>query len=467
MESTPKEIHSSFEISQVEIDKIEAYASRRRTSVLVIFFDDMQGSSVLKQKLSQQLGEEAFQKLRREHDQLLTEIITREGAGEVIKSTGDGMLAVFSEPTTAVERSLDIQEAYLGHPYIRLRIGLDMGQVRIERAGGVQGDMFGRHVDWASRAESMAEGGHILVTKSVYNDASDWVSRSRVSWKDHGCYYLKKNETPIELFEPYNANLSGPMAEPRGTRTEIAGQNRRQTASTAVTTSQTEQSAQERKYPVLLPLILVGGILAGLIAIFSIFFQKQELETAETMPVSQPAVSETISIFSPRQIKTPFPIQCSSDSARQQIRLDGKEIHWIWHDKTAAFCGWMLDELPVNRFDTAFVESHALVVEYTGTYTGNPSPQVKFIDYADESTRLVESGHFLEPLVENLNRVVIPLMEFGFDFVSNRIEPGTLHTADGESSFDANRIRGIQFDAGWDSPEGDIRIKSIYFQKIM
>ena len=467
MESTPKEMHPSLEISQVEIDKIEAYASRRRASVLVIFFDDMQGSSVLKQKLSQQLGEEAFQKLRREHDQLLTEIISREGAGEVVKSTGDGLLAVFSEPTTAVERSLDIQEAYFRHPYIRLRIGLDMGQVRIERAGGVQGDMFGRHVDWASRAESMAEGGHILVTKSVYNDALDWVSRSRVSWKNHGFYYLKKNETPIELFEPYNANLSGPMAEPRGTRAEIDGQDGQGSASTDVTPPQKEQRARGRKYPFLLPLILAGGILAGLTAISGIFSQKQELETAEIISGPQATVSETIPIFSPRQMISPLPIQCSSDSARQQIGLDGKEIHWVWHDKTAAFCGWMLDKLPVSRFDASFVESYALVLEYTGTYTGHPSPQIKFIDYADESTRLVESGHFLAPPTGDVNRVVIPLKVFVFESLSNATRSGAVHTADSEDAFDADRIRGIQFDAGWDSPEGDIRIKTIYFQKTM
>jgi len=66
----------------------------------------MKGSTVLKQMITEQKDEEAFQRLRREHDQLLTQVIIRDDAGEVIKSTGDGLLAAFSEPTTAVEGSI-------------------------------------------------------------------------------------------------------------------------------------------------------------------------------------------------------------------------------------------------------------------------------------------------------------------------------------------------------------------------
>jgi hypothetical protein len=71
--------------------------SREETSVRVIFFDDMRGSTALKELLAERSDEEAFQELRREHDRLVYEIIGRDGAGEVIKSTGDGLLAVFDK----------------------------------------------------------------------------------------------------------------------------------------------------------------------------------------------------------------------------------------------------------------------------------------------------------------------------------------------------------------------------------
>ena len=102
------------------------------TRVRVVFFDDMRGSTALKERLTGRGGEEAFQELRKEHDRLVTEVVTRDEAGEVIKSTGDGLIALFERPSTAVERAVEIQDRLRGHPHIRVRIGLDVGEVRLE-----------------------------------------------------------------------------------------------------------------------------------------------------------------------------------------------------------------------------------------------------------------------------------------------------------------------------------------------
>jgi hypothetical protein len=82
--------------------------------------------------------------LRKEHDALVTEIITRDGAGEIIKSTGDGLLAILFKPSIAVERAVEIQERLHGHPYIKVRIGMDMGEVSVEL------------MPWASAMSSVA-----------------------------------------------------------------------------------------------------------------------------------------------------------------------------------------------------------------------------------------------------------------------------------------------------------------------
>jgi class 3 adenylate cyclase len=136
------------------------------TSVRVIFFDDMRGSTALKELLAERSDEEAFHEVRREHDRLVSGIICRDGAGEVIKSTGDGLLAIFHKPSLAVERAIEIQERLHDHQYIRARIGLDMGEVKVEYADGRIVDVFGRHVDWAARATALASDGHICVTKA-------------------------------------------------------------------------------------------------------------------------------------------------------------------------------------------------------------------------------------------------------------------------------------------------------------
>ena len=183
---------------------------------MVFVFVDMESSGLLQHNLAQQIDEDAYQRVRQEQDSIVSEVIASDGAGEIIKSTGDGVLAVLREPSTAVERALEIQRLLHGHPLIRVRVGIDVGQVDVESTGGVKKDMFGRHVHWAARAMSFAEGGHICVTAPVFVDAYGWIPKSRVAWKKHGYYRPKPGEPPIQIYEPFNANFTQPMEALRG-----------------------------------------------------------------------------------------------------------------------------------------------------------------------------------------------------------------------------------------------------------
>ena len=204
-------------------DRSEAGATALEdtTSLAVVFFDDVKGSTVLKERMAATSDEQAFQMLRKEHDALVTEIITRDGAGEVLKSTGDGVLAILRKPSVAVERALEIQERLHEHPFLKVRIGLDMGEVSFESGGLNLRDAFGRHVDWAARAMDMAEAGHICVTRSVYTDAFSWIGKRKVAWKEHGPHRVKPGEPPLDIFEPYNANLTEPLERLRAEK--VAG----------------------------------------------------------------------------------------------------------------------------------------------------------------------------------------------------------------------------------------------------
>jgi class 3 adenylate cyclase len=191
-------------------------ATSEETAVRVVLFDDMRGSTALKELIAERSDEEAFQELRKEHDRLLASIVEREGAGEVIKSTGDGIIAVFERPSLAVERAIEIQERLHEHQYIRARIGIDVGEVKLERRDGRLVDVFGRHVDWAARATALAADGHVCVTRPVYTDGVSWITKKRIAWKEHGTYRLKRGDPALELFEPYNANFTRPMRSLRG-----------------------------------------------------------------------------------------------------------------------------------------------------------------------------------------------------------------------------------------------------------
>ena len=180
----------------------------------------MRESTALKAGLTEKPDEHTFQKLRQEHDSLLAEIITRGEAGQVIKSTGDGLLAIFYQPSIAVERAIEIQDRLHGHPHLSVRIGIDMGEVSGEYLGDELTDVFGRHVDWAARATALADGGHITVIRAVYIDAFSWLTKSRIAWEEHGHYSVKPGEPPLDIFEPYNANITKPLSKLSGTKVE-------------------------------------------------------------------------------------------------------------------------------------------------------------------------------------------------------------------------------------------------------
>ncbi|MFN2591186.1 MAG: adenylate/guanylate cyclase domain-containing protein [Actinomycetota bacterium] len=192
------------------------------TALAVVLFEDMVRSTAIKRAVTKRADEHTYQELRKEHDALLTEIVTRDGAGRVVKWTGDGLIALFRAPSLAVERAVEIQDRLHPHPQIKARIGIDMGEVRIQSERGRATDVFGAHVDGAARVMSLGDGGHICVTAPVYRDAFSWITKSKIAWKRHGLYRAKPGEPPYEVYQPYNANRQRPMRKLRGEKVEEA-----------------------------------------------------------------------------------------------------------------------------------------------------------------------------------------------------------------------------------------------------
>src|SRR4030095_2452458 len=104
-----------IDLRQAELGRGEKYRQERSTAVLAITFTDIVRST----ELREQMGEVHYEEFREEHDALTVSIVERDAVGAVVKSTGDGVLAVFSEPSTAVERALELQERLLNHPFVK------------------------------------------------------------------------------------------------------------------------------------------------------------------------------------------------------------------------------------------------------------------------------------------------------------------------------------------------------------
>jgi class 3 adenylate cyclase/CheY-like chemotaxis protein len=191
-----------------DIHRTEQYRRSRSISVLSVLFTDIARST----QLLEHFGEPEYNEIRIKHDHLLTDIASRDNGGFVVKSTGDGLLAVFSEPSIAVERALEIQSALRGHAYLKERIGIDLGQVSRETQGGLVKDVFGRHVNRAARIQSLAEPEHVLVSFVVYDCAVGWLKKPDIQWANHGLVSLKGFAEKTWIHEPFNPHTTSPQA---------------------------------------------------------------------------------------------------------------------------------------------------------------------------------------------------------------------------------------------------------------
>jgi adenylate cyclase len=134
------------------------------TDLVVILSSDWVDSTATRTRL----GEEPADTLQELHDSLLRKVIGAKG-GEVIKHSGDGVLATFRSATSALAAAVEIQNEfgrYTASPGalapIRARVGLAAGDVK-----HLSGDIFGRPVVEAVRLQSLAPPDGILCSELV------------------------------------------------------------------------------------------------------------------------------------------------------------------------------------------------------------------------------------------------------------------------------------------------------------
>src|ERR1700682_4989417 len=90
--------------------------------------------------------------------------------GRLVKTTGDGFIAIFDSPVEAVRCSIVIQQNLVGrnaalpkHSWIEYRIGVNLGDVIIETD-----DVYGDGVNIASRLEGLADPGQVYISGGIY-----------------------------------------------------------------------------------------------------------------------------------------------------------------------------------------------------------------------------------------------------------------------------------------------------------
>jgi len=131
---------------------------RQTSGVATVMFTDLEAST----DTTTRLGDDAAAAFFAAHDRIVRGQLEAHG-GRRVKSTGDGFLALFDSPRSAIACALAIQHdlaAQQDGP--RVRIGINAGEVR-----EAESELFGAAINLASRVMDRAAGGEILVTDTV------------------------------------------------------------------------------------------------------------------------------------------------------------------------------------------------------------------------------------------------------------------------------------------------------------
>jgi TolB-like protein/class 3 adenylate cyclase/tetratricopeptide (TPR) repeat protein len=129
-----------------------------------------------------------------------------EHQGRLIKTTGDGFLAEFASPIAALRCALAIQGNSSNAPdALRLRIGLNLGDVIIEQGG----DVYGEGVNVAARLEALADANGILISDKIHREVEGKVE---AAFEDRGEQQVKNITRPIRIYAVRSAGATSTSA---------------------------------------------------------------------------------------------------------------------------------------------------------------------------------------------------------------------------------------------------------------
>ena len=170
------------------------------SGTVTFLFTDIEGSTQLWEKYS-----EAMKIALAKHDSILKEAI-ESNHGHIIKTTGDGVHAVFTTAVEGIYAAIAAQRgfqnsAFLKNPEfsLQVRMGLHTGEAEL-RAG----DYYGQALNRAARITSAGHGGQILLSEVSAQMAREHLPAD-VSFLDLGEHQFKgllRAEKILQLYAP-------------------------------------------------------------------------------------------------------------------------------------------------------------------------------------------------------------------------------------------------------------------------
>ena len=175
---------------------------------VVFLFSDIEGST----RLWESQPEEMRTALEH-HDSIVSGEIASAG-GDVVKTTGDGVMAVFDDVASAIDAAIGIQLGLSGQTWktagpIKARIGIHKGETQVRGD-----DYFGPVVNRTARLMAAGHGGQTLISSAV---ATEYATEpgAELNLRDLGEHRLKdlsQSEHIFELSAPGHPGRFPPLA---------------------------------------------------------------------------------------------------------------------------------------------------------------------------------------------------------------------------------------------------------------
>jgi class 3 adenylate cyclase/pimeloyl-ACP methyl ester carboxylesterase len=144
--------------------------------------------------------EEGVLTRQKNYRQQLIDPEIKRSRGQIVKTTGDGMLAIFDSVKDAVGCALRIQNEMTRFEAseseerrIRYRVGINLGDMIFD-----DDDVFGDGVNVAARLEGLAEPGGICISDIVRQSVTD---RIDAPFRDMGGQRVKNISRPIRVWQ--------------------------------------------------------------------------------------------------------------------------------------------------------------------------------------------------------------------------------------------------------------------------
>jgi class 3 adenylate cyclase len=185
------DVDLSWEPPELALDSIEEFLTGVRRGaapsrvLATVLFTDVVGST----ERAAQLGDRRWRALLGVHDDLGRRLVD-EFNGQLVKTTGDGILATFDGPGRAIRCAAALRDELAGIG-LQLRAGLHTGEIELRDA-----DVGGIAVHIASRVMASAAPGEIRTSRTV----RDLVVGSDITLDDLGPQPLKGIEGTWQLF---------------------------------------------------------------------------------------------------------------------------------------------------------------------------------------------------------------------------------------------------------------------------